>query len=584
MRKSLAFILAAAMLLTVSFSGCSSSPAPEQNNSASQPEANTEQAAQPEASSDTESETTPDAAPAQTSSSNLEGKVLHFNLGADPKTLDLTLNSSADGSKVIYNEFEGLLRDKYDGNGPQPAMAESIPEPVDNPDGTVTYTFILRDAKWSDGKPVTANDFVFAYRRMVDPNTAAEYAYIFDPILNAAEITAGEKQPKELGVTAIDDKTLEIVLKQTCDYFPGLLCHQTYMPLREDVVGSDTEGLWAKDPAKVVANGPFILTNYSMGNELILSKNPEYWDAENVHLDHIVCKMIVDQSTSLAGFKSGELDLIYDPPTEEIQQLIASGDCQLYPAISTSFYIINQETQIEALQNPKVRQAMSMAIDRKSLVENVTRAGETPAFGIVPLGMPTNEGIEFREYAGNYYLTETAQVDKAKELLAEAGYPNGEGIPTIEILYNTVEINKSVAEAIQEMWKNIGITCTLQNQEWAVFQDTRTNLKYPAVARHAWNGDYNDPMTFLDMFTSGNPQSGCGYANAEYDKQIVTAASTKGAEHFAAYAEAEKQMMEDAYILPLYYANIKVCASPKISGLNVGSTGKFWLGNVDISE
>ena len=568
MKQWMALLLAAAMCMTM-MAGCGSETA---GTTEEETPAQTETAGEEtsgEAAEETESQGT---------------KVLTYNLAADPKTLDPNLNSSSDGSKVLINEFEGLLRDKSDGNGPQPAMAAEMPQVVENEDGTVTYTFTLRDANWSDGVPVKAQDFVFAYQRMVDPATAAEYAYMMAPILNANEIIAGEKDKSELGVKAIDDKTLEITLKHTCGYFTGLLCHPTYLPLREDVVGDDVDGLWAKDPEKIVTNGPFTLTEYTMGDQLVLSKNPEYWDAENVNLDQLVFKMIVDEGTSLTAFHNGDVDMVTDTiPAEEVQQLIASGECQLYPILNATYYKINAETEIEALQDVRVRKALSMAIDRKALVDNVTRSGETPAMGLVPYGMVVADGTtDFRDYAGDYYLTEEARLEEAKALLAEAGYPNGEGIPTLEILYNTKDLNKSVAEAIQEMWKELGIDVTLVNQEWAVFQDNLVGLQYSAIARDSWSGDYTDPMTFMDMYTSGNVQSACGYANAAYDEQLEIAANTEGEEHFAAYAEAERIIMEDAYIIPLYYSQMKVCMNPNITGVGIDSLGKLWFGNADI--
>lgn len=572
MKKTLALLLALCLSMSM-FAGCGTGGT---------------ETTTPTPSDTTKTETTDPAktdTPAATPTTPTgTGKIFNWNLAVDPKTLDPTLNSSSDGGKIITNTFECLIRDKFDGKGFQPGIAEAIPEPVTNPDGTVVYTFKLRDSKWSDGQPVKAQDFVFSWQRVVDPITAAEYAYIMSPILNADEITKGEKDKSELAVKAIDDKTLEVTLKQDCGYFLELLTFATFVPLREDIVGADTDGIWAKDPAKAISNGPFVLSSYTTGGGMVLSKNPNYWDVENVKLDTINVAVIQDQGTSLASFKSGEMDLIDNAPTEEVQQLVASGELQLYPIIATAFYCVNVNTQIEALKNQKVRQAMSMAIDRKAIVESVTRAGEQVATGIVPLGMTTNEGVDFREYAGSYYLKETAQIEEAKKLLEEAGYPNGEGITGVELLYNTNDMNKSVAEALQEMWKNIGINAELKNQEWAVFQDTRTNLQYPAVVRHSWNGDYNDPMTFMDMFVTGNPQSGCGYASPEYDTQIAIAAKTRDAEHYAAFKAAEEQMINDAYIMPIFHSVQKIMANPALTNYGIGATGKFWFGNADINR
>ena len=568
MKKSLALVLAMVLSLSMAFSGCGSAPA-ESSEGEQAPAEETTTGSSEEASSST---------PVAT-----EGKTLVWNLATDSKTYDPGLNSTVDGSNVISHTFEGLMRDKNDGNGLQPAMAAEMPEVVENEDGTVTYTFKLRDAKWSDGQPVKAQDFVFAWQRLVDPMTASEYAYIMSPVLNADAITAGEMEKTELGVKAVDDKTLEVTLKQPCAYFLELCSFGSLMPLREDIVGDDTEGTWAKDPAKAISNGPYVLTEYVMSDHAVLSKNPNYWNADSIKIDNLYVKMIVDQSTGLTAFKNGEVDITDSVANEEKQQLIASGEAQLFPYISTSFYVVNQNTPIEALQDVRVRKALSMAIDRKSLVENVTRGGEEPAMGFVPYGFADADGNDFRETAGNYYMSETADVEGAKALLAEAGYPNGEGIPEIEIIYNTNDSNKVIAEAIQEMWAQIGIKAKLSNQEWAVFQDTRTNLAYDAVARHGWTGDYLDPQTFLDMFMTGNTQSGNGYSNPEYDQYLTTALASSGKERYDAFYAAEKILMEDAYVIPTHFSTKTVLANNnKVTGWSLNAMGVFWFGDADI--
>ena len=561
MKKMLAFVLAATMMMGA-LAGCTSEPADsstgDSDNSTSQ----------------TTEEGSTEETPVEDTAAG--GKVLNWNLGADPKTIDPGLNSAVDGSHVITNTFEGLYRNK--GNGElEPAMAESY---TVSDDGLV-YTFTLRDAKWSDGEPVTANDFVFAWRRVVDPATASEYGYIMAPIKNATAITASEMAVEELGVKAIDDKTLEVTMEYPCGYFLDLTGFPTLMPLREDVVGDDTEGTWAKDPSKVVCNGPYKVTEYVMGDHLTLSKNENYWNAENVKIDTVNARMIVEESTSLAAFNAGELDFTTAIPRDEIPQMIASGEVELLPYISTTFYVIN--TQTEALSDVRVRKALSMAIDRTALCEQVTRAGEIPAAGIVPPGFTDADGNDFNETAGDYGVSPTADVEGAKALLAEAGYPNGEGLPELEIMYNTNENNKAIAEAVQAMWKEIGVNVVLNNQEWAVFQDTRMNLQYNGIARHAWTGDYQDPQTFLDMFMTGNVQSGNGYASDEYTELVEKGMAASGKERFDAFYAAEQVLMDDGYFIPLFYATQPVLASEDFTGWYLSSTGKLWLGDADIA-
>ena len=559
MKKFLTLILALS-LSTAMLAGCSSeeAPAPE------------------------EEETIPEETIPEEEEVSLEGKVLKWNIGADPKTLDPTLNSAVDGGHVINNTHEGLLREVA--GELRSGMAEYPPTEVVNEDGTVTLTFKLIDAKWSDGIPVTAHDFVFSWRRAVDPGTASEYAYIFEPVVNAAAITANKMPKEELGVKAIDDKTLEVTLKQPTSYFLSLTGFPTLMPLREDIVGTNTDGIWATDPAKAISNGPFTLTEYTMGSHLVLSKNENYWNAENVKVDNILGRMIVDAGTGLTSFKTGETHISDKAPVTEIPQLVAEGDVQIMPYIGTYFFAINAKSEITELQDVRVRKALSMAIDRQAIVDNVSRGGQTPAGGYVPSGFPDHTGADFRETAGSYYITPNAQVEEAQALLAEAGFPGGEGFPTIEILHNAGDGHAAIAVAIQEMWKtNLGIDVVAEPQEWAVFQTTRTDLTYSAVARHGWIGDYNDPQTFLDMFITGNKQAGNGYSNPKYDELMKTGMSSAGEARYKAFYEAEKILMEDAFIIPIYfYTNPVLINQEAITGWDLSSTGKFWFGETEV--
>ena len=325
---------------------------------------------------------------------------LTFNLVSEPKTIDPTLNQAIDGGHVINHTFEGLYRETAEGF--IPGIAESH-EIKNNEDGTATYTFKLRkDAKWSDGQPVTAKDFVFAWKRAVNPSTAAAYSYIMAPIVNATEITAGEKEVDELAVKAVDDNTLEVILTQETPYFIELTTFPTYAPLREDIVGDDTNGTWAKDPKTAISDGPYVLTEYVMGDHLVLEKNPNYWNKDNITMDKLVAKMVIEPGTILASFRDGTLDVSEQPPAGEIPQLVASGECQIVPYLGTYYYIINTKTENEALKDVRVRKALSMAIDRKQIVENVTRGEQEPAMGFVCPTIVDSEGNDCREKACIY--------------------------------------------------------------------------------------------------------------------------------------------------------------------------------------
>ncbi len=511
----------------------------------------------------------------------VEQKIV-YNLGADPKTIDPQLNSAVDGSTVIHNAFEGLMREDEN--------AKIIPGTAEkyeiSDDGTV-YTFHLRDnAKWSDGKPVVAGDFVYAWRRALNPEVAAEYAYQLFYIKNGAAYYNQEKigdkvaTAEDVGVKAIDDKTLEVTLESPVSYFLSLAAFPTYFPVRQDIIEANKEK-WALKPDTYVSNGPFKMSQWKEKESITFVKNENYWDAKNVKLENLEIKLIDDEITYLNAFKSGEIDVIEAPPQAEIPTLLDEGVAKIYPYLGTYFYVINLSEQAKnidaeaakALSNPKFRKALALSIDKQLIVDKVAQGGQVPSTSYVPLGILDSAEKEFRKD----YLPPTGDVEGARKLLAEAGYPNGEGAPTITLTFNTNQGHQMIAQAVQDMWKtNLGINVELKNEEWAVFQDTRNNFQY-SIARHGWIADYNDPMTFLDMWTTGNGQNNAGYSNKEYDKLIASAKveldATKRTEMLR---KAEDILMEELPILPIYsYTNV-LC----IDG-NVKGTYKSLLGQME---
>ena len=522
----------------------------------------------------------PDTTTGETTQSveNTVEQTLIWNIGADPKTLDPGLNSAVDGGHVINNTFEGLMRDK--GGKLDYAIAESHEVSEDG----LVYTFhIKEDAKWSDGKPVTAADFEFAWKRVADPATASEYSFIMESgnIKNASKIIAGEMSKDELGVKALDEKTLVVTLEQPTDFFLSLTAFATYMPVRSDMV--DNEGAWAKDPAKAVSNGPFKLTEYKMGDQLVLVKNEEYWNADSIKLEKIVGKMIVDASTHFTAYNANELQIISEPPSEEIPRLIAE-DPTFYsvPQIGTYFYVLNLNNKL--YQDPQVRQALSLAIDRKQIVEKVVRGGQEPTTGFMPPSIKDNEGKDFKEVGGDFGPVE-GDTTKAKELLAAAGYPNGEGFPEIEIMYNTGSGHQIIAEAVQEMWKkNLNINVKLTNQEWAVFQETRNNIAYKDIARHGWIGDYLDPQTMLEIFETGSPQNNAGYSNPDFDAHMKASRTTIGKERMDHLYAAYDILMKDLPMIPIYHYVNNIMVKDSVQGWEFNPLGKFWFGDTQIVE
>lgn len=477
------------------------------------------------------------------------GGVVTHNLNSELKSIDPALNTAVDGHQVIYGVFEGLCRLDERDQG-IPGIAESWDISEDN----LTYTFHLRDAKWSDGQPVKASDFVYAWKRAVDPATAAEYGYQMYYLKNGEAINNGEKPVDELGVKAIDDKTLEVTLENITPYFLQLTAFPTYMPVREDVVSADPEG-WALNMDTYIGNGPFKVQEWKHDDVLKLVKNENYYDADKVKLDGIDYVFIVEASTAVSAFESGEIDYMEAVPAEKIAVLEEANDenFKILPYLGTYFYIFNMNQ--EPVNNLKVRKALSLAINRTDIVEQVTKAGQVPATGFVPKGVSMSDGTtDFQETAGDYNMPiDDSKVEEAKQLLAEAGYPDGQGFPTIELLYNTNEGHKAIAEAIQAMWKqNLGINVELRNEEWKVFQTSRNEGNY-TVARHGWIGDYVDPMTFLDMWITASGNNDAKFSNPKYDELISKAKSTLGKERDDAMLEAQAILMEELPVMPIYY-------------------------------
>ena len=509
---------------------------------------------------------------------------LIYNLGEDPETIDPTLNTSSGAGSIIDNAFEGLMR--LDENEKAiPGVAESVDESADG----LVYTFHLReDAKWSDGQGVTAKDFEYSWVRALTKETAAEYAYQLFYIKNGQKFNEGKATRDELGIKVIDDYTLEVTLESPTAYFKELTAFTTYMPLREDIVSADPEG-WALDPATYVSNGPFKLVQWDIKDQLVFEKNEEYWNAKEIKLPGVVFKLVTDQNTAYASLKAGDFDMVDTVPPSEIASGQEEGLVTIYPNLATYMLVLNvgkQSTLPEdvkkVLNDPKVRRALSISIDRKAIVDNVTKSGQVPAYSYVPKGILNEEGKDFADK--EYYDANQANVEEAKKLLAEAGYPNGEGLPTLEFMYNTEGDHKLVAQAIQQDWAKIGVNVELVNQEWKVFLNTRQEGQYE-IARHGWSGDYVDPMTFLDLWLTGGGNNDAGYSNAEYDA-LVNQAKAEGdeAKRWELMRQAEDILMEDMPIIPLYYYTKVKAAKPEVKGVRVSTLGHVFFDKAYIEK
>ncbi|HMM69692.1 MAG TPA: peptide ABC transporter substrate-binding protein [Gudongella oleilytica] len=498
--------------------------------------------------------------------------VFNWNIGADPKTIDPVLNGASDGGDVINQTFEGLTREKS--GTVYPGIAESWDVSEDG----LTVTFHLRESKWSDGSPLTAHDFVYSWKRGMDPATASEYAWIWEytNIVGAFEAVNGASLD-EVGVTALDDYTLEVKLITPTDYIISLLSFYHFMPTKQSAVEAGADGAWAKDPANAVSNGPFKLTSYKIGEGLTLVKNEHYWNAAEVKIDRIEGKFIDEQATAYQAYQAGQLHLLPDVPPAEIPTLMAeSSDFYVFPLLGTYYYNFNMDLPI--FKDVRVRKALNLAVDRELITETMG-SGQIPAAGFVPPGFLDHEGNDFFEKSGTYGIaTDNSKVAEAQALLAEAGFPGGAGFPEFTIMYNTSAGHQQVAELVQEMLKtNLGINTKLENQEWAVFQDTRKEGDYE-LARGGWLTDFMDPMGLLAIFTSENAYNDPNFKNAEYDRLLSLAAKTRGAEHFEALYAAQEILMSELPIIPIYHYTDVVLASPKLQGWD-----RSVLGTLDFS-
>lgn len=517
---------------------------------------------------------------ANNTSTELKQEII-YNLGADPQTIDPLLNTAIDGSNVIVNAFECLmvLNDK---NEAEPAAAESY----EVSDDGLVYTFKLREnGKWSDGEPVTANDFYYAWMRGMDKATAAEYCYQFFYIKNAEKYYNVEVSADEVGLKVLDDYTLEVTLEAPTAYFTQLLAHQTYSPVREDIVSANPD-TWATSPETYIGNGAFKLVQWDMKDQLVFEKNENYWDADNVKLEKLIFKLVTDETTAYSELKAGNFDVVNSVPSNEIEPGKEEGLVQIIPKLGTYFFVINVGKQDnlnddvkKALNNKLVRQAMCLAIDRQEIIDNVGKADQVASYSFVPLGISSTDGGEFSDK--EYYDPQDMEsnIEKAKELLKEAGYENGEGLPTLELMYNSEGGHKDVCQIVQQNLAEIGINVELTNQEWAVFLSTRQNGEYQ-IARHGWIGDYSDPMTFLDMWVTDGGNNDSGFSNSEYDALIAEAkVETDLEKREELLRKAEDILMEEAPIIPVYFYTTVMAWNDDVEGILVTSLGKVYFKN-----
>lgn len=475
----------------------------------------------------------------------LSAETLNVCVGPDPDTIDPALNSSVDGATMIIHAFEGLMTLDKDG---VPIYGQAESHSVSE-DGKV-YTFTLRDGlKWSDGEALTASDFVYSWNRAIADETAADYEYMF-------EVVDGyDSEDKVLNVKALDDKTLEVNLISAVPYFLELCAFPTFSPVREDLIEANGDK-WATQVETYIGNGAYKMTEWVQGSHILYTKNENYWDYDSLGMKNLKFVLMDDDSAILNAFTQDEILFADSMPNDEIDAWRDKNEFNLQGQLGT--YYISFNVEKEHLDNPKVRQALTLAIDRDFIVTEIGKAGQEAAAAYVATGLTDADSTkEFREVGGNYFDPSKeayeANLQKAKELLVEAGYPDGEGLPTFEYLYNTDTGHQQIGEALQDMWKKIGVNIELVSQEWGTFLNTRKNGEYE-IARNGWVGDYNDPISFLDMWITGGGNNDAQWSNAEYDELITKIkASEDTEERYKMMHEAEDLIFEEWMLSPIYY-------------------------------
>lgn len=499
------------------------------------------------------------AAPAEPAK-KAEAQTITLNLGTEPPNLDHNKTTDSASFDILNNVMEGLIR-LGEGGKIEKGSGQAADWAI-SPDGK-KYTFKLKEGlKWSDGKPVTAQDFAYSWFRALDPKTASEYAYQLYYIKggeawNSLKTDAPdfaqkyEELKKKVAIRALDDKTLEVELETPTPYFLGLMAFPTYLPTRQDVVEKHGDKFGA-DADKLVFNGPFVLKSWIHEDSLILEKNPNYWDANRVRLERITFKMIKDSTTAINMFEANELDAV-GVPGEFIAQYKDKG---LKTMAEASTYYITFNLKNKIFANANIRKALSLAIDRKGFIENVAKNGSLPAAGYVPPSI-TMIGIDksFRDHSGTH-LPPQADVVRAKEALAAGLKELGmEKLPPVKLLISDTSTTKRYAQGFQEMWnKNLGIQVELEPVAFKIRLQRARQGDYEMVF-NAWIGDYNDPMTFMDMWVTDGGFNDARWSNKAYDDLIKSAKETSDQKvRLKAMSDAEKLLMAELPILPLYHS------------------------------
>ncbi|MDZ4816056.1 MAG: peptide ABC transporter substrate-binding protein [Verrucomicrobiota bacterium] len=481
---------------------------------------------------------------------------LTFLNGAEPESIDPAIITGQPEGRIVLSLFEGLTSRNSKGDV-VPGVAERWELSTD----ARKYTFFLRpNAQWSNGDPVTAQDFYYSWKRVLEPVTASSYASQLFFVKNAEEYQGGKMTDfNQVGIKVISPLVLEVELVNPTPFFLDLCAFSTLMPVHRGTIEKHGDE-WIK-PGKIVSNGPYQLEDWRINDKIRLSINEKYWDKDRVKLKLIDVLPTTQANTAYNLFYAGQADLILDKgliPAILLEQLKKTPDFHSSPILATYFYRFNVTRK--PFDDPRVRKAFAMVIDKPRIVTRITKAGEPPAFSMTPPGTKNYVPPQGLSY----------NIQEARKLLSDAGFPGGEGMPLVRILYNKTEMNEQIATEIQEMFKKeLGVQVELQNQEWKVYLGSLNSLNYD-IARSSWVGDYNDPNTFLSIFTSEDGNNRTGWKNKAFDDLIRRAgAAADLAERQRLFQEAEiKLVTEEAVIVPLYhYVGINFYNPTKLGGI-----------------
>lgn len=480
---------------------------------------------------------------------------------SEPQDLDPQTITGVPEHKLMMAFFEGLAAEDPKDLHPVPALAESW----DISDDGKVYTFHLRPGiKWSNGEPITVNDFLESYRRMLSPKLAAEYAYLlYNFVVGAKDYYDGKITDfSQVGFKAVDDRTLQVTLRNPTPYLMKIIAsHYAWTPVPVNVLKKFGEldqkrTAWTR-PGNIITSGPFMLKEWSPHQRIIAVRNPHYWDAKTVKLDEIHFFPTEDLNVDERNFRTGQTHMVYEMPAAKIDVYRREYPeaLRIDPYLGIYFYRCNVARP--PLNDKRVRQALAYAINREMIVKNVSRGDQQPAYAVC---YPGTAG-----YVPRAKLSGT--LEDAKRLLAEAGFPGGKGMPTIELLYNTHENHRAIAEAVQQMWRtNLGVNIQLLNQEWKVYLDMQHTKNF-TMQRGGWIADYVDPHVFYEIWETGNGNNDTNWSNAEYDRLLQEALATKNdAERYEIYQKMEAILVDELPVIPIYYWTRVKALSPKVRG------------------